>query len=567
MKNTRKAAAIWLAMSLAISTAFGNTAWGEIRPDTGNNRCVHVHTAECYKDADETATPSQIGKEPTECTHICSVESGCIRDTEKENNENADTLDTVASNTGKNDSKKEQAGEKAADRKDSSGNADENKNLNDVPTQNGAALSVGTPSNAKDTTTTGGTITPVSQTKILSWSWFDPEENLLDGRLELTGITEEAQPSFTEIIEYLPSAIIARVEEGKDGENVEDGEEKNLSITNWSCPEYVQDEEGRWPLEGTYEFKAELPEGYELAEGVDALVVEVSVVGDQTAVIDDGWDVLRVSPASGEDSITLKFNGTDFWSYNNGFNNIKNRTNITVDSLGQGNDGQHKFRLTLNDTSASNITIASGDWEIVLNGNNQLDGKGKSCGGIGLYITGWGTHATIVAGTGDASLTANGNQTSGSGDGSCGIKVEANLTVQSGNVVAVMKATGKFNDASGAICVTGNGTLNINGGSVTAKGNGKYGLYATGTINMSEGNFEITGENKIAVDHEPNSNFTLAGGTINITSPTGHTGLSTKGNLTIKGGSMKVNILEIVNKYYNDSRRRKIRDWRNKDWR
>ena len=65
MKNTRKAAAIWLAMSLAISTAFGNTAWGEIRPDTGNNRCVHVHTAECYKDADETATPVSY-------THLCN---------------------------------------------------------------------------------------------------------------------------------------------------------------------------------------------------------------------------------------------------------------------------------------------------------------------------------------------------------------------------------------------------------------------------------------------------------------------------------------------------------------
>ena len=284
MRNTRKAAAVWLAMSLAISTALGNTAWGEIRPDTENNRCVHVHTAECFKDADEAATPSQIGKEPTECTHICSVESGCIRDTEKENNEKADTLEAAASNTGKNDSKKEQAGEKAADRKDSSGNADENKNLNDVPTQNGAVLSASTPSNAEDTRTTGGTVTQVSQMKILSWSWFDPEENLLDGRLELTGITEETQPSFTEITEYLPTAIIARVEEGKDGENVEDGEEKNLSITNWSCPEYVQDEEGRWPLEGTYEFKAELPEGYELAEGVDALVVEVSVAGDQAAV-------------------------------------------------------------------------------------------------------------------------------------------------------------------------------------------------------------------------------------------------------------------------------------------
>lgn len=84
-----------MAMSLAISTAFGNTAWGEIRPDTGNNRCVHVHTAECYKDADEVATPSQIGEEPTECTHVCSVESGCIRDTEKENNEKADTLELL----------------------------------------------------------------------------------------------------------------------------------------------------------------------------------------------------------------------------------------------------------------------------------------------------------------------------------------------------------------------------------------------------------------------------------------------------------------------------------------
>ena len=146
------------------------------------------------------------------------------------------------------------------------------------PAQNGAALSVSTPSNAEDTTATGGTVTPVSQTKILSWSWFDPEENLLDGRLELTGITEEAQPSFTEIIEYLPTAIIAQVGEG------EDREEKNLLITNWSCEKYVQDEEGRWPLEGTYEFKAELPEGYELAEGVDALVVEVSVAGDQAAV-------------------------------------------------------------------------------------------------------------------------------------------------------------------------------------------------------------------------------------------------------------------------------------------
>ncbi len=514
MKNTRRAAAAWMTMSLAVSTVLGNTAWGDVLQETGKNRCVHVHTAECYGDADETATMSQTGElEPTECTHVCSVESGCILDTEDLENNDADAWKVGTPSN--------------ADQKD---------------TEDGGVVSVSTPSNAEDTTINpGGTVTPAVQTKILSWSWFDPEENLLDGRLELTGITEEAQPSFTEVIEYLPQAIIAQVGEG------EDWEEKNLQITNWVCTEYVQDEEGRWPLEGTYEFKAELEEGYELAEGVDALVVEVSVVGDQAAVIDDGWDVLRVSPASGEQSITLKFNGADFWSYNNGFDNIKNRTNITVESFGQGSDGQYKFRLTLNNTSASNIIIASGDWEIVLNGNNQLDGKGKSCGGIGLYIIGWGTHATIVAGTGDASLNVSNYPTTGKNlDGSSGIQVEARLTIESGTIITNANRAENNNLSSGAIYVTSNGTLNINGGEVIATGNGKYGLCARGTINMSRGKFDIIGNGIIAVDHEPNSNFTLSGGTITITSKTGHTGLSTKGNLTIKGGTMNVNILEIV---------------------
>ena len=48
------------------------------------------------------------------------------------------------------------------------------------------------------------------------------------------------------------------------------------------------------------------------------------------------------------------------------------------------------------------------------------------------------------------------------------------------------------------------------------------------------------------MDHGQNSNFTLSGGTVTITSPTGHTGFITKGGLTIKGGRMNVNILEIA---------------------
>ena len=527
MKNTRKAAAVWLAMSLAISTAFGNTAWGEIRPDTGNNRCVHVHTAECYKDADETATPSQIGKEPTECTHICSVESGCIRDTEKENNENADTLDAVASNTGKDDSKKEQAGEKAADRKDSSGNADENKNLNDVPAQNGAALSVSTPSNAEDTTATGGTVTPVSQTKILSWSWFDPEENLLDGRLELTGITEEAQPSFTEIIEYLPTAIIAQVGEG------EDREEKNLLITNWSCEKYVQDEEGRWPLEGTYEFKAELPEGYELAEGVDALVVEVSVAGDQAAVLAGSTQIMSV-----------KINGVQKdinWDGNN-------YSGMYYDELKQMGinpsykDGCHY--LTLKNVSMNSLCLGRwSNWIITLEESNTLDARTLNKSTSALDIN-EGANVTI---NGNGTLNAHG-KIAGSG-----INLSGNLTIESGtiNASASQSLGGSDDNKVSGILIGTNGTLRVTGGNITAsgtkdRGNTRYGMCVRGKFTMTDGKMKVIGTDCQGL--YTFGQFELSGGEMTVSSEAGLLGFVAHGDSTVINapGKLTVDILDVA---------------------
>ena len=526
MKNTRKAAAVWLAMSLAISTAFGNTAWGEIRPDTGNNRCVHVHTAECYKDADETATPSQIGKEPTECTHICSVESGCIRDTEKENNENADTLDAVASNTGKDDSKKEQAGEKAADRKDSSGNADENKNLNDVPAQNGAALSVSTSSNAEDTTATGGTVTPVSQTKILSWSWFDPEENLLDGRLELTGITEEAQPSFTEIIEYLPTAIIAQVGEG------EDREEKNLLITNWSCPEYVQDEEGRWPLEGTYEFKAELPEGYELAEGVDALVVEVSVVGDQAVM-------LATTPL-----MTVMKDGTEksiYWADNNYSGSYNELASMGI-RLSYANECHY---LTLTNVNVNSLYLGSwSNWVITLKGTNTLNVTTLNNTGTDALLINDGAKVTIE---GDGTLNAYGRNTGS------GIHISGTLTIKSGTINAsASKWLGKNDDgkASG-IRIGKPGTLWVKGGDITASGtkdgkNDRYGMYVRGQFIMTGGKMKVIGKDCQGL--YTTGQFELSGGEMAVSSEAGLLGFVAHGDSTVINapGKLTVDILDVA---------------------
>ena len=526
MRNTRKATAIWLAMSLAISTAFGNTAWGEIRPDTGNNRCVHVHTAECYKDADKTATPSQIGKEPTECTHICSVESGCIRDTENENNENADTLDTVASNTGKNDSKKEQAGEKAADRKDSSGNADGNKDLNDVPEQNGAALPVSTPSNAEDTTATGGTVTQVSQTKILSWSWFDPEENLLDGRLELTGITEEAQPSFTEVTEYLPQAIIAQVGEG------EAWEEENLQIINWVCTEYVQDEEGRWPLEGTYEFKAELEEGYELAEGVDALVVEVSVVGDQ-AVMLATTPLMSVMKDGIEKSI--------YWDENNYSGSYNELASMGI-SLRYVN-GYHY--LTLNKVDMNSLYLGNwSQWIITLEGTNTLDVTSLTTKGTDALMIAEGTTVTIE---GNGTLNAYGRNTGS------GINLGGTLTIESGTINAsASKWLGGNDDgkASGILIGT-NGKLQVEGGDITASGtkagrNTRYGMCVKGKFTMTGGKMEVIGNDCQGLYTW--GQFKLSGGEMAVSSKAGLLGFIANGDSTVieASGKLTVDILDIA---------------------
>ena len=461
-----------MTMTLAVSTVLGNTAWGDVLRETGKNRCVHVHTAECYGDADETATMSQTGElEPTECTHVCSVESGCILDTENLENSDAD------------------------------------------------AWKVGTPSNAEDTTINpGGTVTPAVQTKILSWTWFDPEENLLDGRLELTGITEEAQPSFTEVTEYLPQAIIAQVGEG------EDWEEKNLQITNWTCTEYVQDEEGRWPLEGTYEFEAELEEGYELADGVDALVVEVSVVGDQAAVTSDVWYLTIFQNGTSKD---VKWDSEKF--------RVQSGDGWSVTQLG-AND----YQLTLTNANLNKLYFRGGNWRIVLNENNTLDGAG--------------TYTALEIYSGNITIDGNGSLKVDSrplkNANGISVGVDGRLTIMNGTIEA--SASGSFQDSSAAIVV--NGKLKILGGKIIANADGKYAVSvggasnAVGEFTMSGGRLEATGAGRNVFEVNKGS-FTLSGGTITAKSTTNGFGfVSFLNPTTIEGeGRLETSRLVLTN--------------------
>ena len=486
---------------------------------TERKKCVHVHTEECYGEPDEEATSSQIGEEPTECTHVCTVESGCIRNTAASSGTNEDD-----SETGPDD-------EETNDQKDSADKAEDDEKQEDAP-------SVSTPSDMEDTTVPGGTVIPAVKSQIFSWSWYDPEENLLDGKLELSGVTEEAQPSFEEVTEYLPEAIVAQV-----GEESEAGKEEKLSITGWSCNEYVQDEEGRWPLEGTYEFAAELPEAYELAEDAEALVVEVSVTGDQAAltVYNPNNVVLNVNFEKGEPSKGLAYDESGFSSLNNNVMNLLNDRGIEVT-----NSGENSFQLRMtNATTIQNLELSRGTWEIVLNGSNVLEGKGNGVGGVGLKIK-ENVRATIKEGTAPASLTAKNSPTTGtSRDGSSGIAVEGNLTIESGTIEAT--ADGGENSASfsGGIVVGSNGTLNINGGAVTAAGTGKNGVFVRGNFRMKGGSLTATGSRKPGIENE--GTFELLGGTISTKSNSGGIGfLQGLGSVTIKANELNTDRLNIT---------------------
>ena len=513
MKGIRRAAAVCLTMTLAVSTLFGNTAWADMPQKTERKKCVHVHTEECYGEPDEEATSSQIGEEPTECTHVCTVESGCIRNT------------AVSSGTNEDDSETGPDEEETNDQKDS---ADKAEN----------APSVSTPSDMEDTTVPSGTVIPAVKSQIFSWSWYDPEENLLDGKLELNGVTEESQPSFEEVTEYLPEAIIAQV-----GAESEAGKEEKLPITGWSCNEYVQDEEGRWPLEGTYEFAAELPEVYELAEDAEALVVEVSVMGDQAAMpVVNPYAVLNVSFNPSEGSKSLYFDGKNFSSVNSDVMKLLNDNGIKVKVTSSGED---RFQLIMTNATIQNLELSRGTWEIVLNGSNELEGKGKDFSGCGLRINDY-VSATIKAEPESASLKVQNYPTKKtSKDTSSGIVVAGSLTIESGTIEAAAYAEQNSEPVSGAIVVQSKGTLNIRGGSVTAAGTHKNGVYVLNNFQMTGGSLKVTGSGKPGIENV--GSFELSGGTISTKSNSDGIGfLQGRGSVTIKAKELNTDRLYIT---------------------
>ena len=212
--------------------------------------CIHEHTSDCYPASDssipedgttssegesvgdttpsddksvEDTTPSddESGKnatlpeaaEPTACSHVCSVESGCIKQELHCKHEH-------------------------------------NEECGYAPAVEGQPCTY--------------VCTLCSMTEITAWSFVDTQE-ILDpdsGVLALSASADSPVP-YEDIIALLPAEIEATTENGTE----------TLSLDSWSCDDYPA--EGAYT--GSYAFHAVLPKGYGLAADAPALTVTVEL--------------------------------------------------------------------------------------------------------------------------------------------------------------------------------------------------------------------------------------------------------------------------------------------------
>lgn len=214
--------------------------------------CIHTHTEDCYPVLDDSIpddeatssddesvgdttpsddesventtssddesvgdTTSSEAAEPTECSHKCSEESGCIKQELACRHEHDDECGYV-------------------------------------PAVEGQPCTY--------------ICTLCGMTGITAWSWVDTLEviNPENGVLALSA-SEDSPVLYDEIVALLPTEITATTQDGTE----------TITLGRWTCPDYP--ETGAYT--GSYKFTAALPDGYALAADAPALTVTVELGG------------------------------------------------------------------------------------------------------------------------------------------------------------------------------------------------------------------------------------------------------------------------------------------------
>lgn len=298
----------------------------------------------------------------------------------------------------------------------------------------------------------------------------------------LAGGSSEVQIPFADIASVLPESVTVQyadldgttdgTADGTDGITETDTKmEEVLSILGWSCPEYVEDEEGSLPYSGSFFFRALLGEDgkekeYAFSEGVEQVGVWVvfdtpmllsavtAVPGKITSDQEWGAQTLTAGTYTINPGVTVTVSGRLTVS---GAVTINGGGRLVRAGSYAGTDGIEGSRSTLLYVYGGTLTL----------GNITIDGNSMDAYGPAVYID----SGTVNMNSGSV-IQNNYNMNSG-GDG--------------------------IYTGGGIYC---SGTLNINGGVIknckTSGMIGSYayahaggGIYLKGTCNMTSGS--ITG--------------------------------------------------------------------------
>ena len=440
--------------------------------------CVHTHTDGCYPETEETeesagernATASDAeDREPENCTHQCSEESGCItkvldchhehdescgyneaqecsyvceicngaesEDTENTEDAGTDMAECICEILCTEDSINGDCPVCGAEGADLS--ACEGKEQGSVP-------EIDTGEKTEEQEKTGEKV-------ITAWEWIDPEEYLTDGMLALPGAGRE-NPAFAEdVTALLPEKIQAEVvivNAAEDGEETEEDAEAapetegaEITLTGWECASYQED----GAYEGTYTFTASLPGGFVLAEDAAALKVEVELGGAKVlaetvsaSYQEASWNDGVTYTTKTADSCTPVTDSTTEWT-DGGWYVVNNTVTISEPITVSGD-------VSLILTDGCTLTAAKG---IVVTDGNSLTIYAQSENGGTLNATG----------TTDDS----GNASAGIGGGTSSL-ASGSITIH-GGVINAAGGYGKNMGGSGAgIGGGGSGSIDGDGG-------------------------------------------------------------------------------------------------------
>lgn len=465
--------------------------------------CTHEHTGECYPASDssipedgttssedesvEDTMPSddESGKdttlpedaEPTACSHVCSVESGCIKqelDCKHEHDEECGYAPAV-----------------------------EGQPCTYVCTLCG-------------------------MTEITAWSFVDTQEVLdPDSGVLALSASADSPVLYEDIVDLLPTEIEATTENSTE----------TLSLDSWSCDDYP--DEGAYT--GSYTFHAVLPEGYGLAADAPALTVTVELDDEVMLMAEGqhshcicGASHRDIGEHKGEASVSfdkkLSCSSSDTWLQVD--NNSAGKT--TIDNRTYWVLPAGSYYLAGDITLDKSILIESGEVNICLNGHKlrlnhgtvqiceviQLNGgtlnltdcqdKGTVChvdGNPGRGVTvGNGTSFTLYGGTICNNEAYASNSTTAQGGGVY-IGSSSTFNMYGGKIHNNWATVGSNGTESnrwgygGGVYCAPNGTFNLLAGEITenqVRVESKNGGSGLGGGVFNKGTFTMSGNSKIS---------------------------------------------------------------------